>query len=169
MTATNVNPIAQAVSTFNRLDVDDQLAVLGLLYADIANQIPANVIDFLPTEKAANLVAQIQQFSPEEQLYALRDILPSTRNDQDEVMLDPHPSKAMVELSRGGTTIPTGEYGSMNTEAKLAFWYLLAERLGTTLIAIPQDYHLSESAIEVGNFLKSLNTNDLVSFMKGVL
>lgn len=109
------------------------------------------------------MVTQIQQFSPEEQLYALRDLLSANRNDQDEVMLDPHPTKALVELTRGGTTIPTGEYGSMNAEAKLAFWYLAGERLGSTIIGIPRDYSPSESATEVFNTIKALNTDDLVN------
>ncbi|MBW4554710.1 MAG: Orange carotenoid-binding protein [Trichormus sp. ATA11-4-KO1] len=169
MTSTNINRVQQNASKFKQLHIDDKLAVMGRLYTEIANQLPADMIDALPTQKAADLVAQIQQVSPEEQLYALRDLLPATKNDQDEIMLDPHPTKATVELAQGGTTIPTGEYGAMHFEAKVAFWVLLAERLGTTIIDIPHDYSLSEPATEVLNSLKSLDTNDLVSFLKQVL
>ncbi|AFZ24658.1 Orange carotenoid protein [Cylindrospermum stagnale PCC 7417] len=169
MTATNINAVRQAVSAFHELQEDEQLTVLGLIYAENADTIPADAIDSLPIETAGDLVAQIQQLSPEEQLYALGDLLSANRNDQDEVMLDPHPSKALVELTRGGTKIPTGEYGSLSAEAKLAFWYLIGERLGTTIIGIPRDYSPSESATELLNTLKSLNTNDLVTFLKQVL
>jgi Orange carotenoid protein, N-terminal len=169
VTSTNINPLRQAVSVFQRLDIDDQLAVLALLYQEIADTIPANVIDSLPTQEANNLVAQLQQLSPEEQLNALRDSLPAESNDQDEVMLDPNPSKALTELVQGGTTIPTGEYGHMKTESKLAFWYLLAERLGTNVIGIPNDYKPSENVAQVLNTLKSLNSDELVSFLKRVL
>ncbi|WP_414551897.1 orange carotenoid protein N-terminal domain-containing protein [Anabaena sp. CCY 0017] len=169
MTSTNINPVQQSASKFKQLDIDDRLAVIGRLYTQIANQLPADMIDALPTQKPAELVAQIQQVSPEEQLYALRDLLPATKNDQDEIMLDPHPTKATVELAQGGTTIPTGEYGAMKPEAKVAFWSVLAERLGTTIIAIPHDYSLSQPATEVFNTLKSLEPNDLVSFLKQVL
>ncbi|YAF98517.1 MAG: orange carotenoid protein N-terminal domain-containing protein [Nodularia sp. CChRGM 3473] len=169
MTSTNINRVQQNASKFKKLHIDDRLAVMGRLYTEIANQLPADMIDALPTQKAADLVAQIQQVSPEEQLYALRDLLPATKNDQDEIMLDPHPTKATVELAQGGTTIPTGEYGAMHFEAKVAFWALLAERLGTTIIDIPHDYSLSEPATEILNSLKSLDTNDLVSFLKQVL
>lgn len=169
MTATNIDPISQAVSTFIKLDPDDRLATLGLLYTEIADNIPANVIDSLPTETAADIIARIQQFSPEEQLYALRDILPANRYDQDETMLDPHPTKALVELTQGGTQIPTGQYGKLNTEAKLAFWYMLGERLGTAIIGIPNDYQPSEPVISLLNSLRSLNTNDLVTFLKQIL
>ncbi|MEA5620598.1 orange carotenoid protein N-terminal domain-containing protein [Cronbergia sp. UHCC 0137] len=169
MTATNVGSITQASRTFQQLNIDDKLAILGLIYKEKSDQIPANIIDLLPTDRSVDLVAQIQQLSPQEQLFALRDLLPATRHDQDEIMLDPHPSKAMVELSHGGTTIPTGAYGEMNTEGKLAFWYLLAERLGSTIIGIPDDYHPSEPATTLLNSLKALHTNDLLAFLKQIL
>ncbi len=169
MTSTNINPVQQSASKFKQLDIDDKLAVMGKVYTQIANQLPADMIDALPTQKPAELVAQIQQVSPEEQLYALRDLLPATKNDQDEIMLDPHPTKATVELAQGGTTIPTGEYGAMKPDEKVAFWSLLAERLGNTIIGIPHDYSLSQPATEVFNTLKSLEPNDLVSFLKQVL
>ncbi|WP_263985248.1 orange carotenoid protein N-terminal domain-containing protein [Dendronalium phyllosphericum] len=57
----------------------------------------------------------------------------------------------------------------MSTEGKLAFWYLLGERLETTIIGIPSDYEPSEQAIEVLNSLESFNTERLVSFLKQVL
>ncbi|MEA5565331.1 MULTISPECIES: orange carotenoid protein N-terminal domain-containing protein [unclassified Anabaena] len=169
MTSTNVNPVEQAVADFKQLDIDDRLVVFGSLFSNVADTISTSDIDKLPTQKAAELVAQIQQLSPEEQLYALRDLLPASRNDQNETMLDPHPSKAMVELAQGGTKIPTGEYGKLNAEGKLAFWYFLGQRLGSTIINIPSNYTPTEQATAVLNNLQSLNTNDLVSFLKQVL
>lgn len=166
MTYTNINSPETAVSAFQRLNIDDRLAVLALLYTDIAGAISAGAIDSIPTQEVADLIAQVQLLSPEEQLFALRDLLPAGRNDQDEVMLDPHPSQATVELAGGGTTIPTGQYGHLNTDAKIAFWYLLAQRLGNTIIGVPNDYRLCDQAGQVLNALKSMNTDDLVSFLK---
>jgi hypothetical protein len=169
MTATNIGPISQAVSAFHRLHTDDKLATLGLIYTDIADSIPANVIDSLPTDRATDLVRQIQQLSDEEQLFALRDLLATERKNQDQVVLDPHPSKATVELAQGGRTIPIREYNALNTEAKLAFWYLVADRIGSTIIGIPEDYRPSEQVTSVFNSLESLSTNDLLSFLQQVL
>ncbi|AUT01451.1 Orange carotenoid-binding protein [Nostoc sp. CENA543] len=169
MTSTNVNPVEQAAANFQQLDIDDRLVVLGALFEQVSDTISTSDIDKLPTQKAAELVAQIQQVSPEEQIFALRDLLPATRNDQDETILDPHPSKAMVELAQGGTTIPTGEYGALKAEEKLAFWYYLGQRLGSTVIDIPDDYIPSDQATEVLSNLQSLDTDDLVSFLKQVL
>jgi hypothetical protein len=169
MPTTKIDNITEALAAFQQLNIDERLATLASVYTNLIDEINSDEIEALPTEKAENLVAQIQSLSDEEQLFALRDLLPATRNDQDEVMLDPHPSKAMVELARGGTKIPTGEYGAMSTEGKLAFWYLLAERLGSTIIPIPNDYHPSEEAITLLNFLDSLDTDDLVAFVQRVM
>lgn len=169
MTSTNVNPSQQAVAAFQRLKIDDRLAVLGLVFTQIADKLPANIADSLPTEKAGNLATQVQNLSSQEQLEALRDLLPANKNDQDEVMLDPNPSKAMVELAHGGNTIPTGEYGHLQPEGKLAFWYLLAQRLATAISSLPGNYQPSQQATEVLNSLKSANTEDLVSFLNKVL
>jgi Orange carotenoid protein, N-terminal len=169
MTSTNVNPSRQALLAFQQLDIDDRLAVLASLYKQIANSIPADAANALPTGQAAGLVTQIQKLSSEEQLNALRDILPAERTDQNEVMLDPNPSKAMVELVQGGTTIPTGDYGKMKADAKIAFWDLLAQRLGSSIIGIPSDYRLTEQATTVLNMLQSMNTDELVAFLQKAL
>ncbi len=169
MTSTNINPSQQAVSAFKRLEIDERLAVLGLLFTSVADTIPANVTDSLQAENAGELVTQVQNLSSEEQLSALRDLLPANKNDQDEVMLDPNPSKALAELTHGGNTIPTGEYGHLNPEAKLAFWYLLAQRLRTAIMDLSSKNQPSQQATEVLNSLKSLNTNDLLSFLKAVV
>ncbi|MFN6568156.1 hypothetical protein [Dendronalium sp. ChiSLP03b] len=50
----------------NSLDIDARLAVLGESYPQITDIISGNAIDTLPTEKAADLVARIQQISSEE-------------------------------------------------------------------------------------------------------
>lgn len=169
MTSTNINPVEQAISDFQDLYIDDRLVVLGSLFSKVADTISTSDIDKLQTQKAAELVVQIQQLSPEGQIFAVRDLLLATRSDQDETMLDPHPSKAMVELAQGGTKISTGEYGALTAEGKIAFWYYLGQRLGSTIINIPRDYTFSDQATAVLNNLQSLNLDDLVSFLKHVL
>jgi hypothetical protein len=149
--------------------ITDRLAVLGLLYSEMLEQLTADIVDALPTQKPAELVAQVQQVSPEEQLCALGDLLLATKTDEDEIMLSPHPTKAMVEVAQGGIIIATGEYGAMQPEGKLAFWFLLGETLGTTIIDFPHDYILSEPTTEVFSFVKSLDMNDLASCLKKVL
>lgn len=65
MTFKNIDSTKQIVSNLNSLDIDAHLAVLGESYPQITDIIPGNAIDTLPTEKAADLVARIQQISSE--------------------------------------------------------------------------------------------------------
>ncbi|MEH2305485.1 orange carotenoid protein N-terminal domain-containing protein [Nostoc sp.] len=103
MTSTNVNFLEQSVSKFQRLDADDRLTVLALLYTEICDEIPSLCLNDVPNENTANLVAQIQKLPQAEQLFALHQLL-----NKDEV---------------GETAIPTEEYASMNADDKLGFWY----------------------------------------------
>ncbi|PHM06997.1 orange carotenoid protein N-terminal domain-containing protein [Nostoc sp. 'Peltigera malacea cyanobiont' DB3992] len=149
MTPTNVNFLEQSVTKFQSLDIDDRLTVLALLYTEITDEIPALCLNNVPNENSANLVAQIQNLPQSEQLLALRQLL-----NPDEV---------------GETAIPTQEYTSISVEDKLAFWYQLAQNLGTTIIGVPNDYIPSEKATEVLDLLHIPNIDDLVTFFKRVL
>ncbi|MEH1971496.1 MULTISPECIES: orange carotenoid protein N-terminal domain-containing protein [unclassified Nostoc] len=149
MTSTNINFLEQSVSKFQSLDIDDRLTVLALLYTEICDEIPALCLNNVPNEKSANLVAQIQNLPQAEQLFALRQLL-----HQDEV---------------GETAIPTEEYTSMSADDKLAFWYQVAQNLGTSIIGVPNDYIPSEKATEVVDLLHTPNIEDLVTFFKRVL
>jgi hypothetical protein len=149
MTSTNINFLEQSVSKFQSLDTDDRLTVLALLYTEICDEIPAIALNNVPNEKTANLVAQIQNLPQAEQLFALRQLL-----NQDEA---------------GETGISTQEYASMNANDKLAFWYQLAQNLGTSIIGVPDDYIPSEKATEVVDLLHTPNIEDLVTFFKRVL
>ncbi|MEA5603953.1 orange carotenoid protein N-terminal domain-containing protein [Nostoc sp. UHCC 0252] len=150
MTSTNVNFLEQSVSKFQSLEIDDRLTVLALLYTEIGDEIQSLCLsNDVPNENTANLVAQIQNLPQQEQVSALRQLL-----NKDEV---------------GDPQIPTEEYASMNADDKLAFWYQLAQNLGTTIIGLPDDYIPSEKATEVVDLLHTPNIEDLVTFFKRVL
>ncbi|MEH2384172.1 MAG: orange carotenoid protein N-terminal domain-containing protein [Nostoc sp.] len=149
MTSTNINFLEQSVTKFQNLDIDDRLTVLALLYTEIADTIPAIALNDMPNEKTANLVARIQNLPQAEQLLALRQLL-----NQDEVR---------------GKAISNEEYASISVDEKLAFWYQLAQNLGTSIIGVPNDYIPSEKATEVLDLLHTPNIEDLVTFFKRVL
>ena len=155
MTSASKSETSQQVQAFKRLNTDEQLAVLALIYNQIADSLPSGS---LTGTSVTGLVTQVEQLSQQEQLDALRDLLPAQKTDQDEVVLDPHPSKALAELATGGNTVKTGEYGSLATDSKLAFWYQLAQKLGSTVTAIPTDYHVSSEATEFLNSFSRLDT-----------
>ncbi|MBE9037889.1 orange carotenoid protein N-terminal domain-containing protein [aff. Roholtiella sp. LEGE 12411] len=148
MTSTNINFSEQGISKFQNLDVDDRLTVLALLYNEIADEVPAIALNNVPNDSTANLVAQIQNLPQAEQLIALRQLL---KNEE------------------GETAISTKEYAAMSTDCKLAFWYHLAQNLGTSIIGVPNDHIPSEKATEVLDLLETPNLEELVTFLKQVL
>jgi len=168
MTSANKDSVNQSVKEFKSLEIDERLATLALIYNQVASALPSAALGNTSPE-VSGLVKQIDQMSKQEQVDALRDILPAKRTDQDEVTLDPNPSKALAELVKGGTTVPTHEYGSMSAESKLAFWYQLGQKLGKTIVAIPTDYHPSDKATDLFNSLKSLEVDQQLSFLSQVV
>ena len=130
----------------------------------ISGSIPA---DSLPTksDSVEDIVEDIEEMSTEDQLSALRDLLPANKTDQDETILDPNPAKALPELLQGETEVPIGEYGKLNAESKLAVWYLLAQKLGNGVVAIPSNYKPSTEAMQVFDSLKSLGNEQMANFV----
>ncbi|WP_193194473.1 orange carotenoid protein N-terminal domain-containing protein [Nostoc sp. MG11] len=148
MTSTNINFSEQGISKFQNLDVDDRLVVLALLYNEIADEVPAIALNDVPNDSTANLVAQIQNLPQAEQLNALRQLL---KNEG------------------GETATPAREYAAMSIDCKLAFWYHLAQNLGTSIIGLPDDCIPSEKASEVLDLLETPNLEELVTFLKQAL
>jgi len=165
---TNTDAVDNAVAAFNSLSTDERLAALALIYSKVAGSIPSEAISGISAE-ASGLVSQVEKLSPERQVDALRDLLPASKNDQDEITLDANPSKALTELVSGGNTVPTGEYGSLKTEGKLAFWYQVGQKLGSSFVAIPNDFKPSSSVTQLLQSLGSLDTEQQKSFLTQVL
>lgn len=180
LTSTNIRPVEQAISAFHRLDQNDQLGVLALLFKQVSGSVPANALNSDSTQNATGLIAKLQKLSEAEQVSALRDFLPVpkrnedgkevfTTNAENEVVLDPNPAQALVDLVQGGHKVPTGDYSALNPETKLAFWYLLAQKLGTSIVGIPSEYTPPEQGLELLQNLNGLSTDDLVLFLSHVL
>lgn len=160
MTFTNANDINASVTQFQSLQIDDKLGLLALIYREVSGSIPAGS---LPTSSdVTDIVGIVEKMSEQEKVDALRDLLPATKNDQDEVILDPNPSKALTELAQGKTGVPTGKYGALNPESKLVVWYQLAQKLGSS---IPGNYSPSGEATQLLNSFKQLGNEQKVSFV----
>ena len=168
MTSANIDAIKQSVQAFKGLDIDDQLAALASIYTKAASSIPPETLG-TPSPEVSGLVTKIEQLSHQEQVDALRDLLPAKKTDQDEVILDPNPSKALAELVKGGTKVPTHEYGALSTESKLAFLYQIGQKLGKSIIGIPSDYSPSSKVTDLLNSLASLDVQQQMSFLTKVI
>lgn len=164
MTSAQSDTVKQSVAAFRSLKIEDRLAALALMYQHIAGQIPANAVN--DSAKASGLVSKVGQLSPELQTQALRDMLDAQRQDGDEVALDPNPSKALTELITGSNeTIPIDEYSSLGKDDKLAFWYQMGQKVGSSISSI-------QPSSEVTEFLPSLqalSADDRIAFISKAL
>jgi hypothetical protein len=138
--------LSQSVAAFKSLPVDDQLAALALIYTEVAGSITPATLKTTSTEVSAGFVTQIEQMSHQEQLLALRDL-----------------------LTGAGSSPLTLEYQSLDTNLRLAMWYRLAQGLGNTVAAIPSNYTVSSEVADFLNSLKSMDFEDLVSFLSRVV
>lgn len=143
----NTEPLSESVAAFKNLPVDEQLAALALIYTEVSGSITqATLKRTSPEVSGKGFVTQIEQMSEQEQLLALRDI-----------------------LTGAGSSPLTLEYQSLDTSSRLSIWYQLAQKLGSTIAAIPSDYTVSSELAAFLNSLKSMDFENLVSFLTSVV
>ncbi|WGV23155.1 orange carotenoid protein N-terminal domain-containing protein [Halotia branconii] len=134
-TQTNDPTIREPVQSWQKLDVDQQLALFWFIYEEIGNSItPAapNASTVSP-EIAEGLFNQVKELTHEEQLQIQRDLI----------------NKVDSQISR--------EYGSLSDTTKLLFWYRLAQGMeNSTIIPMPSNYELSSEAQTLFNNIKAL-------------
>jgi ribosomal protein S16 len=167
MTYTNQEALDKAMQAFHRLSVNDQIAALASLYREAAGSLSA--AGAAPSQNVTELLQKVKELREENQLQFLQDLLSQKQNQQAEVALDPHPSKAMLELIPGAGAPPISQYNELSQEDRLAFWYAFAKQMGNGIIAPPADYQPSEQVTEVLNSLKSSEFNQQIEFLRKVV
>ncbi|NMG10905.1 orange carotenoid protein N-terminal domain-containing protein [Brasilonema sp. UFV-L1] len=134
-----------ALETFQRFDVDTQLALLWYGYLDIKDQLnPAPPQSVEITGKA--VFDHIQDLSGEEQLQAQRDLI------------------------KGGATDISRTYNSLSPNAKLQVWLLLAQGMENgTVIQVPSDYQLPGETDQFTAMIQKLDFEQRINFMLGAV
>jgi Orange carotenoid protein, N-terminal len=124
-TQTSDPTIREHVQAWQKLDVDQQLALFWFIYKEMGSSITpaAPGASTVSPEIAEGLFNQVKELSHEEQLQVQRDLINKVDN----------------EFSR--------MYGSLGDTTKLLFWYRLSQGMENgTIIPVPDDYQLpSES------------------------
>jgi Orange carotenoid protein, N-terminal len=141
MTYTVDEATRPALESFQRFDVDTQLALLWFGYLDIKEQLnPAPPTSVEAPAKA--VFDQILDLSEEEQLQAQRDIINGAANN----------------ISQA--------YNALSPNAKLEVWLLLAQGMDNgTVIQVPSDYQLPAETDEFAASIKKLDFEQRVNFM----
>lgn len=146
MTSTNMDALSQSVAAFKGLPVDEQLAALAMIYSEVAGSITPSTLKRTSPQVSGELIAQIEHMSQQEQQLALRDLLVGA-----------------------GSSPLTLEYHSLDTNSKLAIWYQLAQRMGSTIVSIPSEYTVSSEVADFLTSLKSIDFEHLISFLSSVV
>lgn len=134
-TQTSDPTIREHVQSWQKLDVDQQLALFWFIYKEIGKSITPAAPGASTASPAIGeaLFNQIKELSHEEQLQVQRDLLNNVDN----------------QFSR--------EYGSLGDTTKLLFWYLLAQGMdNATIIPMPAGYELSSEAGKLFDNIKAL-------------
>ncbi|WOD40358.1 orange carotenoid protein N-terminal domain-containing protein [Nodosilinea sp. E11] len=132
---TSTNGPNQALAQFNKLEVDEQLALLWFVYEQMGESITTAAPGSASPEIATGLYDQVKALDQQQQLDAMRAIARKEQSHQ---------------ISR--------EYGSLSANTQLAFWYYLAQGMDSgDIIPMPDDYELSDAGRDL---LAALETMD---------
>lgn len=165
MTFTNTDTINQSIAAFRRLPIVDQLSILASIYPKIQQSTPA-ISGTSEQKEIHELINQIKQMREEDHVQFLQDVLSENAAGNRETALDPHPSKALLELIPGGVTPPLEQYQKLSKDAQMSFWYQFAQSMRER---IPSNLSLSPAANQILSSLDTNNVEQLMMFLRGIL
>ncbi|PSN13509.1 Orange carotenoid protein [filamentous cyanobacterium CCT1] len=139
-----VNNSDQAISIFQRLDVDEQLALLWFVYEQMGDSITPAAPGSASPEIATGLYNQVKEQEQQQQLETMRAIARRDSSNQ---------------ISR--------EYGSLAANTKLAFWYFLAQGMTTSeIIPMPDDYELTNQGQDLLAALETMDFEEQITILR---
>lgn len=144
-TSDSVKSLAQEIY---KLDPDEQLALLWLVYTGMGESITpaAPGASTASPEIAESLFTQVEQLPHEEQLQLQRDLV------------------------AGHDTPICREYGALSDTTKLLFWYHLAQGMDKgSVIPMPEDYQTSDQIEDLFEQIKALDFNQQITLLRQVV
>jgi hypothetical protein len=148
MTYTTTNANNSLVQAFQKLDVDQQLALFWYIYTEMGDSITpaAPGASTVSPQVAQSLYDQVEKMSNDEQLELQRDLI------------------------KQKNSLIAREYGSMSDTTKLLFWYLLAQGMEKmTIVPFPQNYKLVSEAEQLLNEVKKLDFGQQITFFRDIV
>ena len=140
--------IRKHAEAFQRLDVDQQLALFYFIYKEMGGAVTpaAPGASTVSTEVAESLFNQVKDMSHEEQLQLQRDLI-TNRN-----------------------SLIAREYGSLSDTTKLLFWYRLAQGMDSgTIIPLPANYQLSSEGQNLLEQIKGLEFQKQITLFRDIV
>ena len=145
MTYTTTSSQTPLLQAFQKLDVDQQLALFWYIYTEMGESItPAAPGASTVSEPVArSLFEQVKAMSREEQLQIQRDL-----------------------IMRKNSLIAR-EYGAMSDTTKLLFWYLLSQGMSeNTIVPVPAGYELNSDAQNLFQHIKKLDFGQQITLFR---
>lgn len=138
--------VATTIALFNRLRVDDRLAVLWDVYTETECAITPIALGSARLQFTEGLIAHFQRMSHDDQLQAMRDLA----------------NRVNTPISRS--------YGVLSANTKLGLWYLLAELMAQGLVTpMPIGYQSSQEATTLLDIIKSLDISEQITMLRSVV
>ena len=164
--ATTNPEMTKAIKSFRHLSINDRIAVLGALYSQSSGSLQSSNISASDSENVQKLLGLLEDAYSDDPALFLHDVLLEKQDGVEEVALDPHPSKAMLELLPGNNQPPLKRYNDLSSHDRMAFWYLFAQKFGSS---IPQKYQPSEQAQQVLQSIGGVDMQQQTAFLSEVL
>jgi hypothetical protein len=136
------------VEAFQKLEIDEQLALFWFIYTEMGESITpaAPGASTVSTEIAQKLYEQVKVKSHDEQLQIMRDL-----------------------IARKNSLIAR-EYGALSDTTKLLFWYLLSQGMDENVIVpVPEDYQLSSRSEELFKQIKNLEFSQQITLFRDIV
>ncbi|MEA5603952.1 orange carotenoid protein N-terminal domain-containing protein [Nostoc sp. UHCC 0252] len=144
-TQTSDPTIRQHVEAWQKLGVDQQLALFWFIYKEMGGSITpaAPGASTVSPEIAEGLFNQVKELSHEQQLQVQRDLI----------------NKVDTQISR--------EYGSLGDTTKLLLWYRLSQGMDNgTIIPVPSDYELPSGCKELFGKIQGLGFEQQITLFR---
>lgn len=148
MTYVTTNSAPELLQAFQRLDVDQQLALFYFVYKEMGQSVTpaAPGASTVSPEIAEGLYNQAKQLSFEEQLQLQRDLI----------------QKRETPITR--------EYGALSDTTKLLFWYRLAQGMDSNeIIPMPADFKLAAQAKELLGQIQGLEFEKQITLFRDIV
>ncbi|MBD2464586.1 hypothetical protein H6G89_26625 [Oscillatoria sp. FACHB-1407] len=169
MTFTNTDAIAKCVQAFKKLDLNGQLSALAALYSEVKTSVTSHSTAMAASSEVDQLIKHINEMREEDRLQFLQDVLSEKATKSDETALDPHPSKALLELVPGGVTPPIDQYNDMSINSRLTVWYRFGQMMENQLSSIMAQNPPSPEANELISSLKQCDFDQQIAFLNKVI
>ncbi len=140
------SPIPATIASFEKLGVDDKLALLWYAYTEMGRSITPAAVGAARLQFAEGLLQQIRKMPQAEQLQVMRDLA----------------NRADTPFSR--------TYGFFSVNTKLAFWYELGELMKQGIVApVPAGYQMTSDVKALLDTIKQLDAGQQITVLRNAV